>query len=75
MGERVWTFLPLHLTYLTVFVLAPLVSPWFLVPLFTLKWLADRLVRMPLGVTLWTRRSLTGLAAPCGRGDPWRAGS
>jgi glycosyltransferase involved in cell wall biosynthesis len=52
MGERVWTFLPLHLTYLTVFVLAPLVSPWFLVPIFALKWLADRLVRMPLGVTL-----------------------
>ncbi len=52
MGERVWTFLALHVTYLAVFVLAPLVSPWFLVPLFALKGLADRLVGMPLGITL-----------------------
>lgn len=52
MGERVWTFVPLHLSYLAVFVLAPIASLWFLIPLFVLKWLADRLVRMPLGVTL-----------------------
>lgn len=52
MGERLWIFLPLHLSYLAVFVVAPIVFPWFLLPVFALKWLADRLVRMPLGVTL-----------------------
>ncbi|MBE0595524.1 MAG: glycosyltransferase [Gemmatimonadales bacterium] len=51
MGETVWSFALLHTTYLGLFVLAPLVSPWFVLAWYLLKFGSDRLVRMPLLVT------------------------
>lgn len=50
-GETVWSFALAHATYLGLFVLAPLVSPWFVLAWYLLKLGSDRLVRMPLRVT------------------------
>ncbi len=51
MGERAWSFALLHATYLGLFVLAPLVSPWFVLAWYLLKVGSDRVARMPLLVS------------------------
>ncbi len=57
-GGTVWSFALVHLSYLALFVLAPLVSPWFLLAWYALKAGSDRLVRMPLWVSAMTPVSL-----------------
>jgi glycosyltransferase involved in cell wall biosynthesis len=51
-------FLAAHGFYLGVFVLSPLVSPWFLVSLYALKAGSDAAARFPLGVRLLAPLSL-----------------
>jgi hypothetical protein len=51
MGESVPSFFLIHLTYLTAYVLAPLVSLWFVVGWYVLKAISDRMVHMPWTVT------------------------
>lgn len=50
-GESVSSFALAHATYVGLFVLAPLVSPWFVLAWYLLKLGSDRLVRMPLRVS------------------------
>lgn len=50
-GESVWSFALAHATYVGLFVLAPLVSAWFVLAWYLLKLGSDRIVRMPLWVS------------------------
>ncbi len=58
MGERWWSFLPLHALYLVLLIVPPLVSPWFIAAWYGLKLLSDRFVRCPARITLATPVSL-----------------
>ena len=57
-GGTLWSFGLVHLSYIALFVLAPLVSPWFVLAWYALKTGSDRLVRMPLWVSAMTPVSL-----------------
>jgi glycosyltransferase involved in cell wall biosynthesis len=54
MGEKAWSFATLHVLYVATFLVAPLVSPWFLVGCYGLKTVSDRFAHMPLIVSLAT---------------------
>ncbi len=58
MGGSWWSFLPLHVLYLALFFVPPLVSPWFVAAWYGLKLLSDRFVRCPVAVTAATPVSL-----------------
>ena len=54
MGHSPWTFAATHALYVALFVLPPLVSPWFLGWWYALKALSDRRMRMPWWVSILT---------------------
>lgn len=58
MGETLPRFLSAHLLYVTIFVVAPIVSPWFLAGAWGLKLATDRFVGYPLSISLGAPLSL-----------------
>ncbi len=57
-GETVWSFGIIYVCYVVLFVLTPLIAPWSVLAWYGLKVGSDRLVRMPLWISLLAPVSL-----------------
>jgi glycosyltransferase involved in cell wall biosynthesis len=58
MGGSPAAFIPLYAIFVTAYLVAPVIAPWFLVPIYAVKFITDRLTRFPLWVTLLAPVSL-----------------